>query len=172
MTDFSIDYLQVKLEENIPLSAEEIKQIDKQRREFFKNTPGMLLACTLLIIAIAYYFLQNEWINFQYYHYFLFALAGFTLFSFSYLIVWLTFRNFRNNWEKDITNGKNKLASVIIGLHKTEHDEYIITFAGRHKAEKIVIPVKKSDYYNYPIGTKVVITYLKYSKELLNLTAI
>jgi hypothetical protein len=172
MKGFSIDYLQVKLQENIPLSNEEIKHIDKQRRDFFKNTSGILITCTLLIMAIAYYFLQNELTNFQYYHYFLFAFAGFALFSLFYLIVWLTFINFRNNWEKDITNGKNKLSSVIIGLHKTEYDEYIITFAGRHKGEKIKIPVKKSDYYNYQIGTKVVVTYLKYSKESLELTVI
>lgn len=172
MTDIPIDYLQIKLQENIPLSDDEIKHIDKQRREFFKNTPGILFACTLLIMAIAYYFLQNEFSNSQYYGYILFASAGFALFGFSYLIIWLTFRNFKTNWEKDITNGKNKLSSVIINRHKTENDEYIVTFAGRHKDEKIRIPVKKVVYYNYPIGTKVLVTYLKYSNEVLELTEI
>ena len=43
MTNLPIDYLQIKLQENIPLSEEEIKYIDKQRREFFKNASGILL---------------------------------------------------------------------------------------------------------------------------------
>lgn len=170
MTNSPIDYLQIKLQENIPLSEEEIKYIDKQRREFFKNTSGILLACTLLIMAIAYYFIRNEFSNFQYYHYVLFVFAGFALFSFFYFIIWLTLRNFKKNWEKDITNGKNKLSSVIISRHKTENDEYIITFAGRHKDEKIRIPVKKEDYYNCQIGAKVLVTYLKYSNEALEIT--
>ncbi|MRG45709.1 hypothetical protein GFS24_11320 [Chitinophaga sp. SYP-B3965] len=159
-----IDYLQINLQENIPLSDEEIKHIDKQRSEFFKNAPGVLLACTLLIMAIAYYFLQNEFSPVW------FVFAGLVLFGFFYLMIWLTFRYFKSNWKKDIANGKNKLSSVIINRHKTENDEYIFTFAGRHKAEKIKIPVKKADYYKYQPGTKVLVTYLKYSKEVLELT--
>ncbi|MDQ0641509.1 hypothetical protein QF042_005074 [Pedobacter sp. W3I1] len=172
MADFTIDYLQVKLEEKIPLSEQDIKHIGEQKRDFFKDTPGILLACTLLIMAVAYYFLHGEWTNLRYYHYIVFVLAGLALFSLLYLTIWLVFRNFRNNWERDIKNGKNKLSSVIISYHKTEHGEYIVTFAGRHKGEKIRMPVKKTDYYNYQIGTKVLVTYLKYSKEVLELTAI
>jgi hypothetical protein len=172
MINIPIDYLQIKLQENIPLSDDEIKHIDKQRREFFKDIPGILLACTLLIMAIAYYFLQSEFSNFQYYGYILFAFAGLALFGFFYLMIWLIFIRFKNNWDKDIINGKNKLSSVIVNRHKTENDEYIITFAGQHKDEKIRIPVKKVEYYNYPIGTRVLVTYLKYSNEVLELTEI
>ncbi|SKD09068.1 hypothetical protein SAMN05660461_4947 [Chitinophaga ginsengisegetis] len=168
MTNIPIDYLQIVLQENIPLSDEEIAHIDKQRREFFKNTTGILMAGTLLIMAIAYYFIQNELINFRYYV--LFVFAGFAMFSFFYLIVWLTFRNFKKNWEKDIRHGKNKLSSVIISRHKTENDEYMLTFAGRHKGEKFRIPVKKADYYRYETGAKARVTYLKYSKEALELS--
>ncbi|WP_436486531.1 hypothetical protein [Chitinophaga sp. ARDCPP14] len=169
MTHFPIDYFQVVLQENIPLSEDEIKHIDKQRSEFFKDAPGILMTATLFIMAIAYYFIQHE-INLQYYHYILFVFAGIAMFGLFYLFVWLTFRSFKNDWKKDIINGKNKLSSVIISRHKTENDEYIVTFAGRHKGEKFSLPVKKADYYHYPIGTKVLVSYLKYSKEVLEIT--
>jgi hypothetical protein len=169
MTNFPVDYLRVELQENIPLSDEELQYLDKKQRAFFKDTPGILAACTLLILAIAYYFVQNEIAKFQYYHYILFVFAGFALFGFFYLIIWLTYKYFKKRWKKDIAHGKSKLWSVIIDRHKTENDEYIITFAGRNKNEKIRIPVKKVDYYNYPIGTKVCVTYLKYSNEAFEL---
>ncbi|MEZ2443494.1 hypothetical protein AB6805_17340 [Chitinophaga sp. RCC_12] len=169
MTHFRIDYSQVELQENIPLNEEEIKHIDKQQSEFFNDAPTILMTSTLFIMAIAYYFIQHE-INLQYYHYILFVFAGLALFGILYLFVWLTFRSFKNNWKKDILNGKNKLSSVIISRHKTENDEYIMTFAGRHKSEKFRFPVKKADYYQYPIETKVLVSYLKYSKEVLEIT--
>lgn len=60
--------------------------------------------------------------------------------------MWLIYKYFLKKWKKDIANGKNKLASIIIYRHKTENDEYIITFAGRNKHKKIRLPAEWTDY--------------------------
>jgi len=72
------------------------------------------------------------------------------------------------NWKKDKLNGKNKLTSVVINRDKTEHAEYL-TFAGPFKNEKIRIEVKQEDYNRYKAGSKVVVTYLKFSKKALKI---
>ncbi|MBP2618773.1 hypothetical protein [Chryseobacterium jejuense] len=113
--------------------------------------------------------MKNEFKNFKYYHYILFIAAAVALYLFFLIIHWLIYQYFKGRWKKDIENGKNRLKSIIIPKHKTENDEYILTFAGCNNEEKIRLPVEKKVYYEYETGTKVMVTYLKYSKEVLSL---
>ncbi|EJL67997.1 hypothetical protein [Chryseobacterium populi] len=169
MADTSIDYSQIQLKENIPLSEEELNRIAIQKRDFFKDTPGILLAAIIVIALIASFVLKDEFTNFKFYHYITGISILLVFYSFCYCIIWGIYKYSTKNWEKDIKDGKNKLTSIITYRHKTENDEYIITFAGRHKHEKIKLPVEKAYYDRYPKGTKVIVTYLKYSKVVLTL---
>lgn len=164
-----IDYSQIYLQENIPLNEEEVNIIVINKRDFFKNFSGVVIAVIMLMMLIAAYFLQNEFKNFKYYHYILFIAVAIALYLIFLIIHRLIYQYFKGRWKKDIENGKNKLRSVIISKHKTESDEYIITFAGCHKGEKIRLPVEKKDYDEYDMGTKVTVSYLKYSKKILSL---
>ncbi|MEY8758815.1 hypothetical protein [Chryseobacterium tongliaoense] len=169
MADISIDYSQIQLQENIPLSEEEINRIAIQKRDFFKDTPGILLAGIIIIALIAAFVLKDEFINFKPYHYVAGICILMTFYFFCYFGIWLIYKYSVKNWEKDIKDGKNQLTSIVTYRHTTENDEYIITFAGRHKHEKIKLPVEKIYYNHYKIGTRVTVTYLKYSKIVLTL---
>ncbi|MEJ5105335.1 hypothetical protein [Chryseobacterium sp. MYb328] len=169
MTKVLIDYSQIHLQENIPLNEEELHRIAIHKRDFFKDFSGVVLAVIILVMLTGAYFLQNEFKNFKYYHYLLFFGVAVALYLFFLLMHWLLYQYFKGRWKKDIQNGKNRLESIIISKHKTEGDEYIITFAGCHKGKKIMLSVEKTDYDQYEIGTKVMVTYFKYSKEVLSL---
>ncbi|MCT2562876.1 hypothetical protein [Chryseobacterium herbae] len=169
MAENSIDYSQIKLQENIPLTEEERNTIAVQKQDFFKHVPGVLLLVIILMVLMACYLLKDEFHDFKYYHYLLFLGIALMLYAFFYGIMHLVYFYSVKNWEKDIQNGKNKLTSIIISRHKTENDEYIITFSGRNRKEKIRLPVSKDDYLGYNVGTKVVVVYLKYSKTVISL---
>ena len=123
----------------------------------------------MIIMLLAAYFLQNEFKNFKYYHYILLIGIAVIFYLFFYLIQWFIYQYFKGKWKKDIENGKNRLKSIVISKHKTEGNEYIITFTGCHKGDNIRLPVEKTDYFQYEIGARVMVTYLKYSKEVLTL---
>ncbi|MCQ9637470.1 hypothetical protein MP477_21170 [Chryseobacterium sp. WG23] len=167
MEKILVDYSQIHLQENIPLHEEEINNIATQKKDFFKNTPASLLVALIIMVLIACYFLQNDFKNFKYYHYLLFIGIVLALYAFFYFLIWLTYKYYLRNWKKDIETGKNQLTSIVISRHKTENDEYMMTFAGRSQHEKIRLPAEKEDYYRYETGTKVVVSYLKYSKVIL-----
>lgn len=169
MTKVIIDYSQVHLQENIPLSEEEVNRIARHKRDFSKDFSGVVLAVMMIIMLMAAYFLKNEFKNFKYYHYILFIGVAVAFYLFFYLIHRLIYQYLKGRWKKDIKNGKNRLKSIIISKHKTEGDEYILTFAGCHKGDKIRLPVEKTAYYQYEKGARVMVTYLKYSKEVLTL---
>ncbi|HCA06772.1 hypothetical protein [Chryseobacterium sp.] len=169
MAKTSIDYSQIELQEHIPLTEEEINSIADQKQDFFKHVPGVLILVILLMVLMACYLLKDKFHDFKYYHYLLFFGITLALYAFFYGIMYLVYIYFVKNWEKDIKSGKNRLTSFIISAHKTENDEYIITFSGRNRKEKIRLPVSKSDYLNYHVGTKVVVVYLKYSKTVISL---
>ncbi|SDJ88810.1 hypothetical protein [Chryseobacterium jejuense] len=169
MTKVLIDYSQIYLQENIPLSEEEVNMIATHKKDFFKDFSGVVIAVIMITTLIAAFFLKNEFKNFKYYHYILFIAAAVSLYLFFLLIHWLIYQYVKGRWKKDLENGKNRLKSIIISKHKTEGDEYIITFAGCSKGEKIRLPVKKKVYDEYETGTKVMVTYFKYSKEVLSL---
>ncbi|PIF43157.1 hypothetical protein CLU96_0061 [Chryseobacterium sp. 52] len=169
MAETSIDYSQIELQEKIPLTEEERNTIAIQKQDFFKHVPGVLLSVILLMILIACYLLKDEFHDFKYYHYLLFFGVALALYAFFYCMMYLVYTYSVKNWEKDIQNGKNRLTSIIISRHETENDEYIITFSGRNRKEKIRLPVSKADYLNYHAGTKVVVIYLKYSKTVISL---
>ncbi|WP_223608717.1 hypothetical protein [Chryseobacterium sp. OSA05B] len=172
MAETSIDYSQIELHENIPLTEGEQNTIAIQKQDFFKHVPCILLSVLLLMVLIACYLLKDEFHHFKYYHYLLFFGIALVLYAFFYGIMHLVHARSVKNWEKDIQHGKNILTSIIISRHETENDEYIITFSGRNRKEKIRLPVSKADYLNYHVGTKVVMIYLKYSKTVISLKAL
>ncbi|SFN52775.1 hypothetical protein SAMN05421594_3176 [Chryseobacterium oleae] len=169
MAKTSIDYSQIELQEHIPLTEEEISSIANQKQDFFKHVPGVLILVILLMVLMACYLLKDKFHDFKYYHYLLFSGITLVLYAFLYGIMYLVYIYFVKNWEKDIKSGKNRLISVIISRHKTENDEYIITFSGRSRKEKIRLPVSKADYLDYLVGTQVVVVYLKHSKTVISI---
>lgn len=172
MTNVLIDYSQIHLQENIPLDEKDIRHIANHKKDFFKDFSGVVIAVIIIVMLMASYFLQNEFKNFKYYHYILFFCSAVALYLFFTLVHWLLYQYFKGRWKKDLENGKNRLSSIVISRHKTENDEYMMTFAGRHNSEKIRLPADKTDYYRFEPGTKVVVTYFKYSKEILSLESI
>lgn len=168
MSEISKDYPQILLEENIPLSDEEVQRIDEEHRKIAKNTPIILGVCTFLLMAFAAFCIKDTFIKFKYYEYILFACGGLAMFGFVFLISLLVTGTDRRNWKKDKIHGKNKLSSIVIGSDITDYGEYL-TLAGPARKDRIRILVKKEDYSRYKIGTKVVVFYLKYGKTALSI---
>lgn len=165
-----IDISQILLEEHIPLTEEEIKEMETGQEVVMRIVVITIVVAILLIGVIAALSVKKENLyKLKYYDYVLFAGAGLSLFGFCYFIAWLINKYSRHNWKKDKLNGKNKLTSVVLNRDKTEYGEYL-TFAGPFENQKIRIEVKKEDYDRYKIGSKLVVTYLKFSKKSLEIT--
>jgi len=161
--------MQIRLQENIPLTEEEIEQMETGQKAVMRIAVITLLAGMLFIGIIAALSVEKETLhNLKYYDYIAFTAIGLLMFSCCYCIAWLVDRYSKYNWKKDKLNGKNRLTSVVIGRDKTEYAEYL-TFSGRFKNEKIRIEVKQEDYNRYKIGSKVIVTYLKFSKMALDI---
>jgi hypothetical protein len=158
----------IRLEENIPLNDEDLKHIESQEKGIKTALPTILGVIILLMMVFITFLIWDHFINFKYYEYILFVCAGFAMYGFCYAFGWMVMSYDSANWKKDRAQGKNKLLSIIINRDKTEYGEYL-TFAGPSKNDKIRIRVKPEDYSSYTIGTKVSVTYLKFSKEALEL---
>jgi hypothetical protein len=169
MENHQIDYMQIQLQENIPLTEEEIGQMETVQKAVMRIVVITIVAGIFFIGIIAALAVEKETLNnLKYYDYIAFAAIGLLMFSFCYCIAWLADRYNKYNWKKDKLNGKNRLTSVVIGRDKTEHAEYL-TFSGPFKNEKIRIEVKQEDFNRYKIGSKVIVTYLKFGKRALDI---
>lgn len=168
MSEIQPDYTEVHLEENIPLNDEEIQKFETNQRKITQIMPAILGGCTFFVMALAAFFIKDEFSKFKYYDYILFAGAGLVLFGFAYIMYLLVIGYDRQNWKKDKTKGKNKLLSIVIDSDTTEYGKYL-TFAGPAKNKKIRLLVNQEDYSRYKAGAKVVVTYLKYSKTALSI---
>lgn len=160
------DDFKIQLQENIRLSTEEIERIEAGLKGFRKIISAILAFATLLVMGFIAFLMKDSQTQFKYYDYFLFVAAGFVLFGFCYLIALLVVWYDTANWKKDKVVGKNKLLSIVINKDATEYGEYL-TFAGVTQNDKIRLKVKPEEYSLYPIGTKLSVTYLKFSKEAL-----
>jgi len=167
MTEVLINYSQIQLQENVPLSDTEIKKIEEDQKKPAKLLPTILAFCTLFTMAIPIFSIES-FSKFKYYDYILFAAGGLALFGFAYLISFLVTGYDRRNWKKDKIHGKNRLTSIIINRDKTDYGEYL-TLAGKSKNDKVRLEVEPGVYSRYQTGTKVEVTYLKYSKKLLSI---
>ena len=163
--------MDIQLQENIPLSDQDLQHIKTQQRVFTKTVPIVLAGCTLFTMLLASLFIKDKFATFKYYDYILFICGGFALYAFCYLISLMVSVYDNRNWKKDKLNGKNKLKSVIIHRDKTEYAEYL-TFAGPHANDKIRIRVTQEDFNRYETGAKILVTYLKYSKEALEISLV
>ena len=168
MADSSIDYSKIILQENIALTADEIANWESLQKQSGKTIPLILGGSTIFTMALIAWFIKDDFTGFRYYDYILFGAAGLALFFLCYFFVWVINLYDNNNWKKDKLQGKNKLTSIIIDRDKTEYGEYL-SFAGPHNNQKIRIKVKQQDYSRYQPGAKIIVTYLKFSKEALEL---
>ncbi|RXM53396.1 MULTISPECIES: hypothetical protein [unclassified Chryseobacterium] len=160
----------IQLQENIPFSTEEIKRIEAELKGFRKMISVILAFATVLVMGFIAFLMRDSQTQFKYYDYLLFVAGGFALFGFCYLIAQLVVWYDAANWKKDKVIGKNKLVSIVVGRDETEYGKYL-TFAGITGADKIRLRVKPEYYSHYPIGTKLSVTYLKFSKEVLYIQA-
>jgi hypothetical protein len=166
MNNVLIDYSQIELQENIPLSDEEIKNFEKERKKLAKLIPIILGVATLFVVIFGAFI--KGFSTFKFYEYMLLAGGGFALFVFAYLISFLVTGYDNRNWKKDKIHGKNRLTSIVINRDKTEYGEYL-SFAGKSKKEIIRLEVELKIYSHYQIGTKVKVEYLKHGKKVLSI---
>ena len=153
MENHQIENAQIRLQENIPLTDNEIKQMETGQREVMRIVVITLIVGIFFLGIIAVLSVKKETLdNLKYYDYIAFSCIGLLFFSFCYFIAMLADRYNKYNWKKDKLNGKNKLTSVVINRDKTEQAEYL-TFAGPFRNEKIRIEVKQEDYSRYKIGS-------------------
>ena len=170
MEDLQIDKLQIQLQQNIPLGEEEIMEMDRGHKVMTKMIAVIIAVSVVLMGLIAVFTVKKETLEaLGYEDYFAFLCVGLSFFCFCYLIAWLCVQYSRYNWKKDKLNGKNRLTSMVVDRDKTEHAEYL-TFVGPADNEKIRIEVDLEDYNRYKIGSKVIVTYLKFSKKALEIT--
>ncbi|MBP2618772.1 hypothetical protein [Chryseobacterium jejuense] len=59
MTKVLIDYSQIYLQENIPLSEEEVNMIATHKRDFFKDFSGVVIAVIMITTLIAAFFFEK-----------------------------------------------------------------------------------------------------------------
>ena len=169
MTDHQINNSQIQLQENIPLTDEEIKQMETMLKPVMKIVIITIVITELLMGIIAALCTKKEDLyNLKYYDYIGFTVLGLLLFIICCSIAWLADKYNKHNWKKDKLNGKNKLTSVVINRDKTEHAEYL-TFVQPFENQKIRIEVNPEDYNRYKIGSRVIVTYLKFSKKALEI---
>lgn len=169
MENHQIDNLEIQLQENIPLTEEEIKQIEIEQKKGMRIFVITLTISILFLGIFAALCVDKETLcALKYYDYIVFAGIGLFLFGFCYSIGFLADKYSRYNWNKDKLKGKKKLKTVIINRDKTEHAEYL-TFAGPLKNQKTRIEVKEQEYKRYKIGSKVTVTYLEFSKKALEI---
>lgn len=170
MEDLQIDKLQIQLQQNIPFRQEEIMEVDRAHKVMIKMIAVIIAVSMVLMGVIAVFSVKKETLEeLDYEDYFAFLCVGLSFFCFCYLIAWLCVQYSRYNWRKDKLNGKNRLTSMVVHRDKTEHAEYL-TFLGPADNEKIRIEVDLEDYNRYKIGSKVIVTYLKFSKKALEIT--
>lgn len=162
------DDFKIQLQENLPFSSAEIEDIERKLKGFRKIIFIVIASATLLVMGFIVFLMKNSLAKFRYYDYLLFVAAGFALFGFCYLIGCLVLWYDTANWKKDKRIGKNKLLSIVIDQDTTEYGEYL-TFAGIGENDKIRLKVKSEDYSRYPKGTRLSVTYLKFSKEVLEI---
>jgi len=159
-----IEDFKTKLLENIPLTNEEIGDMESRLNSFKAKMKVILSFTTVLVMVFVSFLIKDNFKTFRYYDYILFAVAGFALFGLGYLMGQLVL------WY-DTANWKNELVSIVINRDKTEYGEYF-TFAGANKNEKIRIKVAQEDYSRYAIGDRLSVIYLKFSKEALKINPI
>lgn len=170
MENHQIDSSQIYLQENIPLSEEEIKEMEQVHQVIIRVVAITIVVSMAIMGLIGAFAVKRETLQeLGCEDYFAFLCIGVLFFGFCYFFAWLCAQYFRYKWRKDKLNGKNKLTSIVIYRDKTEHAGYL-TFSGPLKNEKIRIEVKPGDYYRYKIGSKVIVTYLKFTKKALEIT--
>ena len=119
MEDYQIDDLQILLEENIPLTAEEVNQIETEQKTGMKIFLITLIISILFLGIFAALCVDKEvFYVLKYYDYIVFAGIGILLFGFCYSIGFLVNKYSSYNWNKDKLKGKNKLRTIIIIMTK------------------------------------------------------
>jgi len=160
----------IRLQENIPLTEGEIKEIEQGHKGVLRVVAVTIALSMVFMGLIAIFSVKKETLDgLGYKDYFAFFCLGLSFFCFCYLMAWLCVLYFRYNWRKDKLRGKNRLVSVVIDRDKTEHAEYL-TFSGPADQAKIRIEVDMEDYHRYPVGSKVIVTYLKFSRKALEIS--
>jgi hypothetical protein len=167
MENSSPENAAIQLQENIPLSDQDLQHIQIQQRAITRTIPAVIAGCTLFIMLLLSFFIKEKFATFTYYDYILLICGGLALFGICYLISFIIIATDTFNWKKDRLYGKNKLRSTVINRDETEDGEYL-TFRGPNN-DKIRIKVSEEDYARYSIGSKIHVTYLKYSKEALEI---
>lgn len=158
---------EVRLEENIPLTGDEINEMERGHKAMLRMIALTITLGMVFMGVIAVFSVKRETLDgLDYEDYFAFLCVGLLFFCFCYLMAWLCVQYFRYNWKKDKSSGKSRLSTVVVDRDKTEHAEYL-TFEG--PTGKIRIEVDLEDYQRYPVGSKVLVTYLKFSKKALNI---
>jgi hypothetical protein len=164
------DNFPIKLQENIPLADKDWQHIE-EKQAAMKIIPKITAWATILTMGFIAFLMRDNLVKFKYYEHILFIAAGFALYFLAYSCGWFIIRYDNNNLKKDIAHGKNKLTSVLIKKDKNEYGEFL-TFAGTGDKEKIRLCVKQEWYKLYPIGTKLQVTYFKFSRQVLELVEI
>lgn len=164
MKEIPLDYSQIYIQENIRLTQEYMDYIADYKHGLSITTfsiPGTMA----IILTPIFFFCFYESIDHKV-RTFLYLLIG--IFTVLYILYRWAYSCDLKLWEKDIKNGKNKLTSIV--LYRNDDDEYSLTFAAWNKKEtNIRLIVTKEEYLRYSVGTKVVVTYLKYRKDVLSI---
>lgn len=167
MNEIPIDYSLIKLQENIPLTDIEIETFEAEDKKNKAEIAGIVLIPVVILIFLLSFIMEN------YKDKFLFViLTGLVLFGILFGIINLIINYNTKRWQKDKKLGKHILESIVIDKQNIEDNATTITFSGVKKGSKIKLHIDRDDYDKYPIGAKVIVTYLKYRKEILNITLI
>ncbi len=168
---YMIENVEALLQEGIAFTDKEVAYLKAQQTQAAKAVPLILGICTLAVMTFMAYCIMDSFSRLSYSDFILFALAGMALYGFCYLVFWLLRKYDNANLERDIKQGKSILTSIVIGRDKTEYGTYL-TFAGPDNNNRIRITVTPSAYNNHQVGTKVMVTYLKFSKRALEIVEV
>jgi hypothetical protein len=165
MVPVSFDYTQVNLQEQVPMSDAEIKEVKKRMSWLAKATLKIIVMIEVILLIFLIWCIKPISKN----DYSFLMLVFLPTVGICHLIFWLLTKFSNINLKKDIAIGKNVLTSVLIGKRKARRVGTFFIIAGRHQKEKISLPVDYQNYSHYQIGQKFTVHYLKYSKEILRI---
>ncbi|MGY0037416.1 hypothetical protein [Pedobacter sp. NJ-S-72] len=114
MEDHQIDNSQIQLQENIPLTEEEIKQMETEQKVFMRVAVITLIVGIFFLVIIPVLSVNKETLDdLKYYDYIAFSCIGLMFYSsFCYFFAGLVYR----------------LTSVVINRDETEHAECLTFF--------------------------------------------
>jgi hypothetical protein len=161
MTSFEIDYSQITLQENIPLSNGERILVENEVKHL---KPQSLYLAIFLGLSGA---IMYTWL-FEGFNFLQLLVVLIAVFLLAYIICRLVIRSAVENTKKDIATGKSILKSVVLAADYNSDGADCLFLASKQKGlyiKVLLTPDRTQQRYN--AGDQIIVEFLPYSQKAL-----